>query len=170
MRAVKKYAAHAKKHNIEFALVGGIAMHFYGGPRLTKDVDIIASEVLPIEAERRFGFGGERYRFQLGGCKFPMTGLCGCDEARGFYEKALEEAYPLSNGLPIVTAEWLIILKYIAGRFKDQQDAVFLLKQKGLVNRKLIRKKITDTLGPTGWAAFAAGLKRWYLLNSFSFF
>lgn len=79
-----------------------------------------------------------------------------------FYKKALEEAYELPNGLSIVTAEWLVILKYIAGRFKDQQDAVFLLKKRGLVDRKLIRRKITETLGPGGWSAFAAGLKRWY--------
>ena len=58
----------------------------------------------------------------------------------------------LPNGLKIITAEWMVILKYIAGRFKDQQDAVFLLKQKGLVSRKLIRKKIDQTLGRGGWA------------------
>ena len=62
VRAVKKYVALAKKHKIDFALVGGIAMHFYGGPRLTKDVDVIASAILPIEAERKLGFGGERYK------------------------------------------------------------------------------------------------------------
>lgn len=161
VRAVKKYVALAKKHKIDFALVGGIAMHFYGGPRLTKDVDVIASGTLPIKAERRLGFGGERYRVPIGKLQVPLDWIVRNDEARGFYEKALEEAYQLPNGLPIVTAEWLIILKYIAGRFKDQQDAVFLLKKKGLVDRKLIRRKITETLGRTGWAAFAAGLKRW---------
>lgn len=162
VRAVKKYVALAKKHNINFALVGGIAMHFYGGPRLTKDVDVIASVTLPIEAERQLGFGGERYRVSIGKLKVPLDWIVRKDEARVFYEVALKEAYQLPNGLPIVTAEWLIILKYIAGRFKDQQDAVFLLKKKGLVNRKLIRRKITETLGPTGWAAPAAGLRRWY--------
>ena len=162
VRAVKKYVALAKKHNIDFALVGGIAMHFYGGQRLTKDVDVIASALLPIEAERKLGFGGERYSVPIGKLKVPLDWIVRKDEARVFYEVALKEAYQLPNGLPIVTAEWLIILKYIAGRFKDQQDAVFLLKKKGLVNRKLIRRKITETLGPTGWAAFAAGLKRWY--------
>ena len=162
VRAVKKYVALAKKHKIDFALVGGIAMHFYGGPRLTKDVDVIASGVLPIEAERQLGFGGERYQVLIGKLRVPLDWIVRKDEARVFYEKALQEAYQLPNGLPIVTAEWLIILKYIAGRFKDQQDAVFLLKQKGLVDRKLIRQRITDTLGRSGWAAFAAGLKRWY--------
>jgi len=162
VRAVKKFAPLAKKKKIDFALVGGIAMHFYGGPRLTKDVDVIASDVLPIEPERRLGFGGERYQVPIGKLKVPLDWIVRKDDARAFYEKALEEAYVLPNGLPIVTAEWLVILKYIAVRFKDQQDAVFLLKEKGLVDRKLIRRLITNTLGPTGWAAFAAGLKRWY--------
>lgn len=162
VRAVKKYASLAKKHKIDFALVGGIAMHFYGGPRLTKDVDVIASGVLPIDAERQLGFGGERYRVPVGKLKVPLDWIVRKDEARAFYEKALQEAYQLPNGLPIVTAEWLIILKYIAGRFKDQQDAVFLLKKKGLVDRKLIRRKITETLGRGGWATVANGLKRWY--------
>ncbi len=162
VRAVKKYVALAKKHNIDFALVGGIAMHFYGGPRLTKDVDVIASSILPIEAERKLGFGGDRYRVPVGRIKVPVDWIVRNDEVRVYYQKALEEAYQLPNGLSIVTAEWLVILKYIAGRFKDQQDAVFLLKQKGLVDRKLIRRKISNLLGPGGWGAFAAGLKRWY--------
>ena len=160
--AVKKVAGIAKKKNIDFALIGGIAMHFYNGPRLTKDVDVIASEVLPVEAERQLGFGGERYRVPVGKLKVPLDWIVRHDEAKAFYEKALVDAYDLPNGLRIITAEWLIILKYIAGRFKDQQDAVFLLKQKGLVDRKLIRRKINETVGRGGWAGFANGLKRWY--------
>lgn len=162
VRAVKKYAALAKKHNIDFALVGGIAMHFYGSPRLTKEVDVIASAVLPIEAERKLGFGGERYRAAVGQLKLPLDWIVRNDQARRFYEKALEDAYLLPNGLPIVTPEWLVILKYIAGRFRDQQDAVFLLKQRKLTDRKLIRKKIIDNFGATGWPLLAVGLKRWY--------
>jgi hypothetical protein len=125
-------------------------------------VDVIASAILPIEAERKLGFGGDRYRVTVGRINVPLDWIVRNDEARTFYIKALEEAYPLPNGLSIITAEWMVILKYLAGRFKDQQDAVFLLKQKGLVDRKLIRRKIKEVLGSAGWAAFANGLKRWY--------
>jgi len=52
-------------------------------------------------------------------------------------------------------------LKYIAGRFRDQQDAIYLLRQEGLVDRRLIRKKIIATAGEF-WASVAAGLQRWY--------
>ncbi len=162
VRAVKKYASLAKKNKIDFALAGGIAMHFYGGPRLTKDIDVIASAVLPIEAERRLGFGGERYQVAVGKLKVPLDWIVRKDDARVFYEKALQEAYVLPNGLPIVTAEWLVILKYIAARFKDQEDAVYLLKQKGLVNRRLIRKKMIETASPEFYALIANNLRRWY--------
>ena len=162
VRAVKKYASLAKKNNIDFALVGGIAMHFYGSPRLTKDVDVIASGVLPIDSERRLGFGGVRYQVDIGKIQVPLDWIVRNDQARRFYEKALEEAYDLPNGLLIITPEWLVILKYIAGRFRDQQDAVFLLKQKTLTDRKLIRKKIIENFGPESWPPFAVGLRRWY--------
>ena len=162
VKVVKQCAALAKEKSIDWALVGGIAMHFYGSPRLTKDVDVIASAVLPLEAERRLGFGGARYRIHIGRKQIPLDWIVRDDQARRFYEKALDDAYLLPNDLPIVTPEWLVILKYIAGRFKDQQDAVFLLKQKGLTNRKLIRRKIIENFGNEFWALLAVGLKRWY--------
>lgn len=160
--AVKKYVELAKKHKIDFALVGGIAMHFYGSPRLTDDVDVIASGLLPIEAERQLGFGGERYRVSIGKLHVPVDWIVRNDQAKKLYVKALEEAYVLRNGLPIVTAEWLVILKYLAGRFRDQQGAVFLLKKKKLTDRKLIRRKIVENSGPEAWALMVVGLKRWY--------
>lgn len=162
VRAVKKMATLARKNGVNFALVGGIAMHFYDGPRLTKDVDVIASATLPVDAERQLGFGGERYRVPVGRLNVPLDWIVRRDEARAVYEKALEESYLLPNGLPIITAEWLVIFKYIAGRFKDQEDAVFLLRQKGLVDRKRVKKNVTATLGIGGWVAMANGLKRWY--------
>jgi len=56
----------------------------------------------------------------------------------------------------------LVILKYIAGGFKDPQDAVFPLKQKDSVNRRSIRRKIIETAGDEFWVLVAVGSKRWY--------
>jgi hypothetical protein len=162
LEALDKLAKIAKKKGIDWALVGGIAMHLYGSPRLTKDVDVIASEILDLESDKNLGFGGKRYSVKLGKIEIPVDWIVRNDTARKFYETALREAHKLPNGLPIITPEWMIILKYIAGRFKDQQDAVFLLKQKGLVNRRLLRKKIIETTGNEYWALVAVGLKRWY--------
>ncbi len=162
IEALQRVSRIADRRGVEYALVGGIAMHLYGSPRLTKDVDVIASDVLPIKAEKRLGFGGQRYRVKTGKRIVSIDWIVRDDTARKFYESALKESYKLPSGLPIVTPEWLVILKYIAGRFKDQQDAVYLLKQKGLVDRRLIRRRIIATAGPEVWALIAAGLRRWY--------
>lgn len=162
LKALASITKKAEKQNIAWALAGGVAMSYYGSPRLTKDVDVIASKVVGIESTRKLGFGGERYIAKVGRREVPVDWIVRKDDVEAFYKKALEEASTEEFGIPIVTPEWLVILKYIAGRFRDQSDAVFLLKQKGLVNRKLIRQKIKETLGPAGWGAFAAGLQRWY--------
>ncbi len=162
VEAVLQVADLAKANGVDWALVGGIAMHFYGSPRLTKDVDVIASGVLPLKPEKRLEFGGARYRIKVGKKRVALDWIVRSDTVDAFYQKALAEAYRLPSGLPIITPEWLVILKYIAGRFRDEQDAVFLLKQKGLTSRKLIRRKITETIGRAGWGAFATGLQRWY--------
>jgi len=162
LEALNRVVAVAEQNNVGYALVGGIAMHLYGSPRLTKDVDVIASAVLPLRAQKHLGFGGERYQVKIGKRAVPIDWIVRNDTARKFYESALANAYQSQSGLPIVTPEWLIILKYIAGRFKDQQDAVYLLKQKGLVDRRLIRRNIIAVAGREFWALVAAGLKRWY--------
>ena len=43
--AAQEIGRIAEKENVEWALVGGIAMYLYGSPRLTKDVDIIADKI-----------------------------------------------------------------------------------------------------------------------------
>lgn len=161
LKALKTISKNADKKNIPWALVGGVAMSFYGSPRLTQDVDVISSATVGIEAERKLGFGGERYQAKVGKKTVPVDWIVRNDTAKKFYEKALTESTTLYD-IPIITPEWLVILKYIAGRFKDQQDAVYLLKKKKLVDRKLIRKKIIETAGPEFWAIIASGLKRWY--------
>ncbi len=162
MSALRSVSKHADKKNIPWALVGGVAMSFYGSPRLTKDVDVIAAEILPLKAERPLGFGGERYRAKVGKKNVPVDWIVRNDNIDVFYKKALAEAGIGYDDLPLITPEWLVILKYLAGRFVDQQDGVFLLRRKGLVDRKLVRRKITETIGRAGWGAFAVGLKRWY--------
>lgn len=162
MKALRSITKHADKKNIPWALLGGVAMSFYGSPRFTKDVDVVSRETLPLEFERKLGFGGERYRAKVGKKSVPVDWIVRNDNVAVFYEKALAEAEIGYEDVPLITPEWLVILKYLAGRFIDQQDAVFLLKKKGLVDRKLIRRKITETIGRAGWGVFAVGLKRWY--------
>ena len=92
--------------------------------------------------------GGERYQIESGGKSVPIDWITRRDDARDFFVAALADAIEL-EGVPVITAEWLVILKHIAGRFKDQEDAVYLLRQKGLVKRKKIKENILKV----GWHA-----------------
>jgi hypothetical protein len=47
-----KVVRHFRKDKIEYALVGGVALAFYGAPRFTRDIDILTkkSELVRISA------------------------------------------------------------------------------------------------------------------------
>ncbi len=66
------------------------------------------------------------------------------------------------NDVPVLTPEWLVILKFIAGRFKDQEDAVFLLSRNSLVDRNLIKEHIIKSAGAIAWGLAKLGLQRWF--------
>ena len=149
---------------INWALVGGFAMSLYDSPRYTKDIDIIAARALPVSREMVVGGlrqGGERYAVQLPeGRVVPVDWIVRADDARPLFDTALAEATEV-NGLPVITPEWLVILKLIAGRFKDQEDGVWLLRQAKLVNRRLVKRHIVKAAGPLAWVAFSVNFFRW---------
>jgi hypothetical protein len=66
------------------------------------------------------------------------------------------------DSIPILTPEWLVILKFIAVRFKYQEDAVYLLREKGWVNRDKIRELITKVFGENAWLLAKPGYRRWF--------
>lgn len=51
----------AKANGVDWALVGGLAMALYGSDRTTKNIDIIADKLLPLEKVGELRQGGERY-------------------------------------------------------------------------------------------------------------
>jgi hypothetical protein len=60
-----------------------------------------------------------------------------------------------------VLPEWLVILKYNAGRQKDLDDIVFLLKQPQLVDRPaVVKQKVLATAGKDAWLTMLAGFRR----------
>ena len=82
------------------------------------------------------------------------------DEFKALFQDALAEAVRIDD-TPILTPEWLVILKFIAGRFKDQEDAVFLLSRRDLVNREIIKEKIVKHFGIAAWSLAKHGYYRW---------
>ncbi len=159
--AIKTVAEIAEANDTDWALVGGLAMAIYGSDRTTKDIDIIADKLLPLESQGLLKQGGERYIIKIEKKIVTVDWIIRRDEFKSLFSAALKEAVKI-NDVPILTPEWLVILKFIAGRFKDQEDAVFLLSRKDLVNRNVIKEKIVNHVGLTAWGLAKHGYQRWY--------
>jgi hypothetical protein len=160
IKAARKAGKLAQQEEIEWAVAGGLAMHFYGSPRMTKGVDIIASNNLSLLPRHQLSLGGSSYTLQVGKYEVQIDWIVRSDGYQELYRKALKEAIRLPNGLRIVTPEWLVILKFHAGRQKDLDDIVFLLKQKQLVDRSVIRQKMQETGGEWAWLTMLPGFRR----------
>ena len=159
--AIKTVAEISKTNEVNWALVGGLAMAIYGSDRNTKDIDIIADKLLPLENKGLLRQGGERYLIKTTKKEVAVDWIIRNDEFKHLFQVALNEAVKI-NDVPILTPEWLVILKFIAGRFKDQEDAVFLLSRKELVNRNLIKSHIIKIVGAMAWGLAKHGYQRWY--------
>ncbi len=164
LEATLKIGEIARNERVSWALVGGLAMHLYGSDRLTKDVDIIADNLLHItKILGHLKQGGVRYEIETSNNKVSVDWIIRRDEAKKYYEQALKDAI-LLEGIPIISPVWLVILKYITGRFKDQEDAVFLLSRKGLVDRSKIKDLIIKISAREGWILAKAGYQRLFAL------
>ncbi len=159
IEAIETVAEIAEKNGINWALVGGLAMAIYGSDRTTKDIDIIAEKLLPLEKVGDLVQGGERYLIKTNKKEVAVDWIIRKDEFKTLFAEALNESVKI-KGVPVLTPEWLVILKFIAGRFKDQEDAVFLLSRKGLVNRVLIKEKIINLFGKPAWGLARHGYQR----------
>lgn len=160
IEAARQLGELAAQEEIEWALAGGLAMHLYGSQRLTKDVDIIASDHLSLTPKHRLSFGGGSYTLQIGKYEIPIDWIVRSDGYQKYYRAALKDAIRLPNGLRVVTPEWLAILKIIAGRQKDFDDVVFLLKQQKLVNRPTVKQKMVETAGEDAWLIMMPNFRR----------
>jgi hypothetical protein len=161
MEAIEFVGNLADEKGIDWAICGGIAMAIYGSPRNTKDVDLIASQILPLEITRNLSFGGHRYSIKTKKRIVEVDWIKRFDRWRDLYQAALKDAVEI-KGYRVVTPEWLILLKWFANRYKDQEDAVYLLRQKGLVNRRKVKENYAKVRGQSEWDAVFVGLSRWF--------
>jgi hypothetical protein len=143
--AARQICLLAKKNEIDVALVGGMALQRYGSPRLTGDVDVVASDPLPgLPKLRTLTFGGEGVDAPNG---VPVCVIRRRDDYQPLYEAALERARSL-RGLPVVTLEFIAAMKLAAGRTKDMADLEFMIANTSL-DLKKTRKIIYDYVGGT---------------------
>lgn len=136
----------ANAEGVRWAIVGGLAMHLYGFVRATTDIDFISDKNLPLTAERYLSFGGARYSIGIKDHKVPVDWIIRRDRYKRIFELALAEAIEL-HGWLIVSPEWLVIMKYIAGRPKDETDLIWLAQQPRLVNRQQVRRNLQKAFG-----------------------
>jgi len=143
-----KMVKTAEENRVNCALCGGLAMHVYGFTRATVDVDFIAAARLPLRAARDLEKGGEAYNVQSDEqTEIEVDWIVRDDDKKEVYDAALAGATSTENGLPIITPEWMVILKYLAGRGKDQIDLMWLLREEGLVDRELVKQHVSDLFG-----------------------
>ncbi len=142
-----KLAEIAEKSNIQWAFAGGIAMHIFGYVRATTDVDIIADELLGLESQKNLSFGGQSYLVEVRDEIITVDWIVRDDESSKFYQAALAEAFEVKSGVRIISPEWMVIIKHLAGRAKDQLDLIWLLQASDLVNREKVIANIKKVLG-----------------------
>jgi hypothetical protein len=146
----------AFEQDVDCALCGGLAMQIYGFTRATKDVDFVASELLTLPPKRRLNFGGEAYSVKVGRREIEVDWIVRDDDQQEVYETALQNAVMIEpEGLPILTPEWMVIIKNFAARGKDYLDLLWLLRQPELVNRSLVEKHVKKLFGRFAFAVLS---------------
>lgn len=160
-QAIRIVGELAARNNIDWALAGGLAVILYGSCRMTDEIDIIASKTLPIYSQGLLKQGGARYKIRTSKKIVAVDWIVRKDDAEPFYRAALVDSV-LIEGIPVIRPEWLVILKYIAGRVKDKEDSIFLLSHSNTVNRSRIKKLVTEVGGNQVWAVMKYGLQSWF--------
>ena len=160
LEAAREIGKTAASENVAWALVGGLAMYLYGSPRLTKDVDVIAANYLSLKANGPLSFGGSNYLVEVGKYKVAVDWIVRNDGYAKYYRQALADAIAMPQGFQLILPEWLVILKMFAGRQKDYDDIVFLLRQKDLVSRPQVKEKIVEVAGEDAWLATLSNFRR----------
>lgn len=148
--AMADAAQLAAKEGIPVVLGGGFAMQAYGSDRLTQDVDLIAPR-LPSFAEEGddLVFGGKAIAHK----GIPIDIIVRADDYADLYDEAVHKAKSKpSYDVKLVTPEYLVAMKMVAGRPKDDLDLNFLLSSvkmdpkilKDVVGRFLGRYALSD--------------------------
>jgi hypothetical protein len=147
LQAAKVALEIALHEGVQCALCGGLLMHLYGFTRATKDIDFIASEALSIQPVKPLSFGGQSFMLEVSGALIEVDWIVRNDELSELYQMALRDRIVLDQEFPVISPEWLVVLKHLAGRGKDHMDCVWLLRQDGLVDRPRMLETIRTAMG-----------------------
>jgi hypothetical protein len=140
----------ARKQGIRGGIGGGLAMAVHGYIRATKDVDLILDgipEGIDMTVIRPVSFGGQITKVD----GVSVDWIVRDDERAHLYDMALD--YTVRKALKgqektwVIYAEWLVLMKALTHRTKDELDVIWLLQQPRKVNRKRVEEYVRDILG-----------------------
>lgn len=141
--AEKLFEADGSGNNADVAIGGGVAMQIWGSPRLTGDLDLIASNDMGLDGEP-LAIGGVRGEVE----GIPVDVIVRGDKWASLYEEALDLAEEVENtAVKVISPEHLAAMKMIAGRPKDDEDLRYLVLWDEF-DRKRAEKIIEEYLGP----------------------
>lgn len=150
-----KVAATLEKLHVPYALIGGLAVIVRGVGRATKDVDFLLD--FPLQQGQALAQllndNGLPATFRRGGADDPIVGVIRitlstagdpiqCDilfPSKAWQAEAVRNAAPVALegiAIPVVTTDYLFLLKLFAGGPQDLLDAAQLLKLQSGEERK----------------------------------
>lgn len=129
-QGIDEVARLAREQEIRVVLIGGATLQLFGSDRLTKDVDFAADDMVEgIEVLGPLDFGGVSGKTPSG---VPVDLVVRDDKYEQLYEAAMDHAVHVEGvPIPVVTPEFMIALKMVAGRPKDDIDLDFLVLDSG---------------------------------------
>lgn len=157
LEALIEATTFLENRGVPYAVIGGLAVQYWGEPRATRDVDI----VVMVSGDRQEGFLSDalqQFRPRISdalafarrnrvllvsavdGTPIDITlGILGYEEE--VMRRAVNVAFPNLRPVRLISAEDLIIHKCVAGRPRDVEDVErILLRQRLDVDLRYIRR------------------------------
>ncbi len=152
-RGISEVMIEAVQYDIRIALVGGAALQLFGSDRLTTDVDFVCEAHIPsLPKAKSLTFGGWQSRTPSG---IPVDLITRNDDFASLYSDALMNAINVQDvPVKVIAPEYLVAMKMVAGRKKDEADLEFLLGATEHVDMKKARVIVKKFLGAYGAQEF----------------
>lgn len=146
---------------LPYMVIGGQAVLVHGEPRLTRDIDITLGAT-PDELDRVLDAArkaGLKSLLENPSDFVRDTWVLPCEDAgtgiridlmfsfTAYERTAMDRAVPvIMNGSPVrvATAEDLVILKILAGRPRDLEDARTVMLKNPMLDRNYVRRCLTE--------------------------
>jgi len=158
--AIRELHEFLTSHGIAYALIGGVAVQLWGEPRYTQDIDLTV--VLDMSRERELVHAitthfepriSDADTFALDNRVILVRSGSGCPidislGLPGYEEEVISRAVsvdfgPGAEGIKVCTAEDLIIMKLVAARPRDMDDAEgIVIRQQGQLDADYIRARL----------------------------